>query len=365
MISPIDKDHLQSQVINYLRFPLIIGVLFIHNSDFMNLGENIDIEGHTYESITIIIDLFSNTLASVAVPIFFFISGFLFFYRLPNFTLSLYKTKLLKRINTLLIPYLFWNLLLFLVYLLASKLTVIKALFNTNAIDSGLFSALLGIPSDQGMTYPIVYPFWFIRDLMVCVIISPILFFIITKTRHIGIILLGIAWYIGFKIPYLGYRGFSTTALFFFSLGAWFSCYNKNIIVTVRELKFFGIIYPLVIIAEMLTKHLSINPYIHSLGIVSGAIFWFLIASYLIEIKKLKPIPILTSASFFIFAIHEPWLLVTLRKLTLSLLHPTSPYIHLLLYFATIAIVTFIAIGIYYVLKKIAPKFTNLITGNR
>lgn len=50
----------------------------------------------------------SRILASVAVPLFFFISGYLFFFR-TTFSVDVYKKKLKSRIKTLLIPYLFWN----------------------------------------------------------------------------------------------------------------------------------------------------------------------------------------------------------------------------------------------------------------
>lgn len=43
----------------------------------------------------------SEQLATIAIPLFFFISGFLFFYR-SDFSLAVYGTKLRKRIRTLL-----------------------------------------------------------------------------------------------------------------------------------------------------------------------------------------------------------------------------------------------------------------------
>ena len=97
-----------SKTMTYLRFPLIIAVVFIHTQ----LGETI-INGESVaeESKFIIHDILfhiiTNELARIAVPLFFFISGFLFFYKTDSFTLEKYKNKLKKRFRTLLIPYFF------------------------------------------------------------------------------------------------------------------------------------------------------------------------------------------------------------------------------------------------------------------
>ena len=51
----------------------------------------------------------SLTLAQTAVPMFFFISGYLFFNRLHDWNWSVYLGKLRKRCKTLLVPFVLWN----------------------------------------------------------------------------------------------------------------------------------------------------------------------------------------------------------------------------------------------------------------
>lgn len=51
----------------------------------------------------------SEIIACVAVPLFFLISGFLFFYRLRGFNHAVYLSKLRKRFWSLFVPYLFWS----------------------------------------------------------------------------------------------------------------------------------------------------------------------------------------------------------------------------------------------------------------
>lgn len=359
------NDVLLSKVIEYLRFPLIVGVVFIHNYSAaitvggVEIGATDDLPVFYYVS-----NLFSQVLARVAVPLFFFISGFLFFYKIETFNTTVWLSKLNKRFKTLLIPYLFWNLLVVGLYFLINHLPYVNQFFAGK--EHNMFDVLIGAVDDKGtMTYPLAYQFWFIRDLIVCVVLSPLLYWIVTKTHHIGVILLGIGWFVGYKIPYIGMRGFSTTALFFFSLGAWFSCYRKDLIAIVRNLKYIAVIYPALAIADLLTKEQPYNDYIHNAGILAGIEFCFLLVAYLIENNRIKTVPLLSSASFFIFAIHEPWLLSQLKKIVFMTVHPKSDFVVTLLYFAVVIFVVAIAVGLYYIIKRLMPSFTALITGGR
>lgn len=358
------NENLLSEVIEFLRFPLIVGVIFIHAYTGNSVIDRNIMTSDNYPFVFYISNLFSEVLARVAVPIYFFISGFLFFYKTDCFNRTIYFNKLKKRFKSLLIPYIFGNILMFLVYFYVLKAPLFSHFFNTPEESPNFIKGLIGLPAEDGGIYPFVHPFWFIRDLIVCVIISPVLFLIITKTRHIGIVLLGIGWYIGCEIPYIGIRGFSAVAIFFFSLGGWFSCHKKNFLITAKELKWLIIFYPMIIVLDLLTKGQMYNIYIYKLGICIGIIFWFLIASFLIERIHIKSIPFLTSASFFIFAIHEPWILPQVSKL-LSYYHPNSEISVVFLYFSSVFLALIISAGLYYILIKIVPRFTLIITGGR
>lgn len=99
------SSELQSKVLDWLRFPMILLVVYIHY-----YGDNIpqtSIVGCCiYDSIRITI---SHVISRAAVPIFFLISGYYFFYNTDSFNYKIYIKKLRKRVNTILIPYLIWN----------------------------------------------------------------------------------------------------------------------------------------------------------------------------------------------------------------------------------------------------------------
>jgi fucose 4-O-acetylase-like acetyltransferase len=82
-------------------------------------------------------NLFSYVLGGIAVPLFFFISGFLFFLNIENFNLQSYGNKLQTRGKTLLIPYLFWNLFAIAIYSLITAIPASKAFVNHDMEFSG------------------------------------------------------------------------------------------------------------------------------------------------------------------------------------------------------------------------------------
>lgn len=168
----ISGEQLQSRVISFLRFPLCVAVVFIHIYIWK--------DGITYPIYDSVRYFFAQIIARVAVPLFFMFSGFLFFFKSEELTFSNYKGKLTKRIRTLLIPYLFWNSTPILYYLLGRFL----GLGSQYGIGFGFIDYIKPFwdnysPHLNGegiASYPICTPFWYIRDLMVTVLLSPIIY---------------------------------------------------------------------------------------------------------------------------------------------------------------------------------------------
>lgn len=69
-------------------------------------------------------------------------------------------------------------------------------------------------PTVEG-AFPICYQFWFLRDLMVTMVFSPIVYLGVRYLKVLFILCLGILWLINFlpAIP-----GFSSAAMFYFHL---------------------------------------------------------------------------------------------------------------------------------------------------
>ena len=110
---------LTSSVIAAMRFPLIAAVVLSHTAFRRVYSDGVELigSGHApfYQWLS---QLLSGVMSHVAVAVFFIISGFLFFRssgRSP-LPLSFYGTKWSRRVRTLLVPYVMWNLLILAIY---------------------------------------------------------------------------------------------------------------------------------------------------------------------------------------------------------------------------------------------------------
>jgi surface polysaccharide O-acyltransferase-like enzyme len=365
-------EELQSKVIYFLRFPLIIGIVFVHNysSTVFIQGTEIGVANSVDIPIYhIISELFSQILGRISVPLFFFISGFLFFFQ-TDFNRNSYNKKLKRKIKSLLIPYLFWNIAWLLLYHIVPNIPILSAWLNGGGRNYNLgyiISSLWGIKNEAGgMTYPICYQFWFIRDLMVIVLLTPVLYLYIKKFKIYGVLLLSILWYLNCWFSFMGTHGLSIIALFFFTVGAWFSINKKNLVEELDKIKNISFyLYPLIVIIDLLTKGSNYNYLISRLGILFGIAFFFNLVSYLLNNGKIKVNAFLSASSFFIFAIHMPWLLSPIKKIFFKLFEPTSDLPLTLFYFMVPLLVVFISLILYYLLKRFCPAFTKIIIGGR
>ena len=73
-------DAALSKTIMFLRFPLIVSVVFIHAGlEGVVIGGNVTVHDGQFPIYESVYHVITNEIARVSVPLFFFISGFLFF----------------------------------------------------------------------------------------------------------------------------------------------------------------------------------------------------------------------------------------------------------------------------------------------
>ena len=375
------NDELLSKTISYLRFPLTVGVVFIHFS----LHEGLQIRGvkHGLENpdwFFFIVNLISQVLARIGVPLFFIISGFLFFYR-KDFSAEVYKQKLKSRAMTLLVPFILWNVIA-IIWQLKCFLPGISSFYrpvevqlsfmrivNTFLCNTGNSGILVGPESTEPPSgiYPIDVPLWYVRDLMVMVIFSPVIYWLLKKVGIWFVVVVGIVWYFSpLMIPKGSYIGMLVTALFFFSWGAFFSITKGNLVVSFRKLRYAPFVYIVIAIIDTLTKGMEFNGYIHKVGILFGVVSAVVIVSSLLKSEKIKINSTLANSSFFIFALHGMFI-SDVGKFAFTMLHipENNPYAMLALYFSVPIFSVFVCLGLYVQLKRHMPKVCNLLTGGR
>lgn len=383
------NDELLSKTIGYLRFPLTVGVVFIH----FNLAKNgFSMQGVKYglnnpDWYYYIITFFSEVLPRIGVPLFFLISGFLFFYR-KDFNSMVYKQKLYTRAKTLLLPFFLWNVIAILIQA-SHKLPFLSSVFpnaykinillsperiiNTffaNFNNDGIFVTSV---VEEAMTeasknpYPIDVPLWYVRDLIVMVVLAPIFYWLIKRCGIWLVTFLGMIWY--FIKPLLfpdgGYPVLFFTAAFFFSCGAYFSIQRMSFVDYMRKAKYIPLIYILLAIVDTFTYKTAFNIYIHEAGVLAGVPSAVIVTSYLIERGVVKVNSTLANCSFFVFALHT-LIMIDIGKVFFHVFHlPDNTYSMLFLYFVVPIITITISVLLYVCLKKYLPKFCAVLTGGR
>lgn len=352
------NEELQSKTIDFLRFPLIVGVVLIHSHFSEVIINGVDVlHGYSFPIYDTISYLLSDFIARIAVPLFFFISGFLFFYRSERFSLSVYMHKLKSRGRSILIPYLFWNLV------------VIFLFFLVQTLIPGLTSGANKLIRDYSLTDwlvafwdPICYQFWFLRDLIIMILISPLIYILVKYLRWFSVLALGVLWYFNwwFSLP-----GFSITAFFFFSAGACFSIRNCNFVTLLKPCLFpSAVLYSLLAVICIYFKEQPWINFVHLLSILTGIILAVSLSAHFIKLGKWSVNTFLTGGTFFIYAFHGMPLALIL-KFTIKHLPISNDVTFLIIYFLSAGFIILVSLGIYCLLKKWFPRFLSIVTGGR
>ena len=199
--------------ITYLHFILSVLVILIHSINNETKFEN----------------LFSMNagLGQLAVPLFFVISGFLFFR--TTYTFDDVKNKIHNRVYTLLIPYLIWNLIYYIIFLI-----------RTPGVPISLWSI-----EDAMFNYRYNPAFWFMFQLILLVAITPIFFHILKSFWLILVfyLVLYILILLDIDIPFI-----NEDAIIYFFSGAVFSkLYNQKKISFISKKSFVIFLFAFVV----------------------------------------------------------------------------------------------------------------------
>ncbi len=217
-------DSIISKTISNLRFPLAVMVVYVHFFGAKINNENELLSPYyTFDSLYNIIRVYiSYGLCQIAVPIFFLISGFLFYQNLEKWNWKVWKGKIHRRFYTLMIPYLIWNIVRYLFNILPPGFHIFHHEgFQAACLWIKDYTQPMMLWAMRDSTYPIHVPFWFIRDLMVMVVLTPF-FYPLIKNKFLCRCLLGVllVCYLLNLMPPI--PGLSIESLLFFNLGGGF-----------------------------------------------------------------------------------------------------------------------------------------------
>ncbi len=344
------RQSLQSRAIDFLRFPMATLVVLLHTAA---LGV-----GSTHPVYSTLCIVFGRGICRVAVPCFFLISGYLFFSKLDNqWNTEIWLEKLRKRVHTLLIPYLLWNLIaavaIWAYRWLFSKLHGETYLgFLDRIIQSrGLWDDAGGLPFDG--------PLWFIRYLMIFVVAAPIIWLFLKYLRIWGLLVLTMIFVFVGHIP---------EGLVFFMAGAWFRMEKRNMLDIFLRWR-----YPTVVLSilSLIALTLTFRNYPESYRISSsifvlcGTVVFFVLAGWMVK-QGASIRPLLVRSSFFIFAAHNILILHDFSHwIILHLLPFQGEWVECLDLFLRPTIAVLTCLLLFKLMERLTPKTLSLLTGGR
>lgn len=375
-------NDLRTQCLDLLRFPLAVVVLLIHTftpQGFIVHGTNV-----SFESLPLTWRTYSFVeafLKSQSVPIYYFISGYVFFLGIRTFNREVYFRKLKNRMHSLLIPYVIWNMLMLLMALvlflpcfstILPNIHLNKLDFNPGAILNTFWDQFHGVirnPNAQERLaiYPQNIPLWFVRELMIVVLCTPVIHFLLHRLKCYFVIALGIVWFIIQGFHEFSHLTMILTAFFFFSWGAYMSVNNKDMI---QEFGRFSrvsmVLYPALGILYMMASGQcpeAIRP-IKACNIVVGLFFAYNLAAYLLRHRICQVNPFLASSSFFLYISH--WLIYDKSlKVVFFLFRPQSDLGMLMFYALSVAFTVGLLLATYFLLRRFAPGLLKVIAGRK
>lgn len=357
----IDPD--TSRAITGVRFVLMVFVVFIHNV----VREVNFASGTVAVAVPAAADftrtLISGFLGAAAVPTFFFISGYILFFKDER-----YSVMMRKKCRSVLLPYFLWNALIAAAFAVCQRIPALRQYFATIIISDldwkgwiGLFAGRAS-KGAEGLYPPLVYQFWFLRELFFCAALSPLIRFLTKKTP----LLYGVFLVIMLNSEWL-YGGFRT-ALFYFSLGAFavrFGLSYKNL----ERIQFFdiGILYALILLLRFYF-YFSGRPEFAGTGtasVMTGGLLLLKISGAVCKSeKRFSFLKYLAGLSFWLYATHDPFLITPIKKLWVRFI-PIDGWRLFPEYFGAVFLCVAVSLAAGIILRKIAPKLFSLLTGGR
>ena len=357
-----------SSTIKFLRFPMAVVIILLHSSFEYEIIDGKSIfKGWNAPLYHHLDYVFVKNICNIAVPLFFLISGFLFF-KEGELSLNLYKCKIKKRIKSLLFPYMIWNIIICLFYLCVQNLVPSmnsgrnKLILDYNIHDFIMMFWSMSYIKEGGMNGPMDTPLWFIRDLMVMMVLSPLIFFLIKKTKLLLPVLSLLLYVSGL---WIGVPGFSSVALAFFGLGAYFAISHFDFtLFSKTNARSFTISYILLLILVVVMNDNDmefcwIKNFLVILGVFSS-IGW---AAWLTGNLYFKISTFLTSSTFFVFASHCEILKVFIRLS--SRIGIQNDLYFCLMYFVCPLLALSLVLFIYKFLQIYLPSVASVLSGGR
>lgn len=311
---------------------------------------------------------FGRDLAQIAVPGFFMISSYLFYRNFregiagvsgsvcqspaKNFLTRLWE-KWESRIRSVLVPYLLWNAIYYMGYVIGSRLPFVE-----KVVGKGIVPVSLEVFVDAVLHYRYLYVFWYLYQLILLILLAPVLYLLLKNIR-ISMVFLAAAAACAFfdvRLPAL-----NADALFYYCAAAWAAIHGRRIVeqkysaerrVLGAWLMGAGILCHLLMYRSYHTGFVVMCRLLVPVGL------WFFVNE-----EELPQAYSFMKNNFFIYAVHFAF--VRLINKTAALFLPRREWVPLLLFLCMPFIMVLIGNACAFLIKKISRPLWKLLNGGR
>lgn len=335
------------ELLSRLRVPLLFGVVFIHSNcvAFLPEGRGLLTAFNAFMKVW-------NPILELMVPTFFFISGYLFF-RSGLLTVTSFRNKLKARARSLLIPYLIWNIIGFLLAWIKSGMSVADPAYQ-QAFTS-VWNVLMGFFAMPHTGAPYDMPLWFIRNLMVIVLLTPVINLLFRYLKFGAIcVILAIVVMTASIIPFE-----ITSSFWYFSLGASIPLLKLSLNADPKKFPVVALMF-VALLMVYISGHIISALVFNSLGI-----FFLIFAAAWISDRSKVSENVDRSVSFFVYAFHGLYAFL-IDRLIIRFFPPDGvSFIAFIDYFLAFLIISGISFACYKIGKKVCPGIIRIMCGNR
>lgn len=338
--------------ISKISFVCAVMVIALHSFGMIEL---LDDRSWISRTGQMLISYMSHGLATVAVPTFFFLSGYLLFKTVD--TLQALVEKLKKRMRSLVVPYICWNVVYFVFYICTSKLPV-------RVGDASIDFSLKGI-IEAVFFHKYCYNLWFLLNLIFYTFVLSIPSYYLLKTKKIWLVcgvLLGITLLrdvnVGIVLTDTQITIFSMQYFIYWLLGV--ACSKRKTVYSGHKIGFIG--YFVLSIAVMFVKETDRFTNIECILVLANTICF--LASIELWAEKVS-VPnhnmnmILYGGAGLVQIIYTKVIFMIVE-----IINPPTIFI-LLLYLVEIVVTAWICYIIGLLIKKRMRPLYLLLAGNR
>jgi surface polysaccharide O-acyltransferase-like enzyme len=359
-----------SLTIDLSRIALIVGIVFLHYGMYPNFRVSpfggVSVNEH---EVAMFVNSFLLFFFFSVVPLLSAISGWLFFAFLKDPGADADKalrTRIRKRWRSLYLPLVLWNLLyvavLMALFAYAPEHPLLKSL-NVDFREAGLREFLDAIFAITH--HPLAFQFWFVRDLFLTVLLSPLLWLLLRKAPLTGAAGLCVVWLCNYDLAIF----FRPDVLFFFYLGGLLRMRGARLGISWQATRWLIGMYIALVSVRALVPYVMDESTVALTLVTRGMRLMGVLACWGFFLKLAAgPLGARLShwgaMAFFLYAMHFP-LMAQIKLILWDAMPRINDFWMVTHYLASVTATIILALCTAVVLSRHAPRAFALLNGGR